>query len=62
MYKAQTAEQLKTHFDLPENYSVEGLLSYGSYDEQKHFDKLHATLTELGIQHSSKKLSGRAHV
>ncbi len=41
---------------LPTDYKVEGLLSFGHWDEQKHLDKLLTTLDELGIRQSSKKL------
>lgn len=58
MYKSHTANQFKTMLNLPEDYSVAGLLSYGAWDEQKHFEKLHAILNELEIKHSSKQLTG----
>lgn len=58
MYKTFTPEQMKIQLGLPEDYSVSGLLSYGAWDEQAYFDKLHAILNELGIKHSSKKLAG----
>lgn len=58
MYKSFTAEEYRKHFDLPPNYSVAGLLSYGAWDEAKHFNKLHRALDGLKIKYTSKKLGG----
>ncbi len=58
MYKSHSAEYYKTRFCLPEDYNISGLLSYGAWDEQKHFNKIHKILDELNIKYSSKQLTG----
>ncbi len=58
MYKSFTAEQFKSHLGLPLNYSVEGLLSYGAWDEHKHLDEIQKILNELGVTYKSKMLAG----
>ena len=58
MYKAFTAEEYKKHFLLPNNYSVEGLISYGAWDEDKHRNKIQKTLEELGISYMTKIMDG----
>jgi purine-nucleoside phosphorylase len=58
MYKSQTAKQLAIRMNLPEDYIVTGMLSCGSWDEQKYFERLLIVLDELGIKHSSKILTG----
>ncbi len=58
MYKSFTAEELKKLLNIPPAYSVKGLLSYGAWDEKKHFDKIQETLDGLGIRYIPRKLEG----
>lgn len=58
MYKAFTASDWKKLLKLPENYSVSGFLTYGAYDNDKHFDYLFQTLNRLNIKYTSKKFTG----
>ena len=46
MYKSFTADEFKKYFSLPEGYKVEGLLSYGAWDEEKHRSKIKRILEE----------------
>jgi purine-nucleoside phosphorylase len=56
MYKSFTPENHKAVLGLPEDYLVSGFLSYGTTEEETHFDKLHKTLDGLGIKYESRKL------
>ncbi len=58
MYKSFTASHYKSVFNFPENYTVAGLLTYGSWAEERYFEKLHSILKEMNIEHSSRKLEG----
>lgn len=58
MYKSKSAQYYRERLGLPDNYTIHGLLSYGAWDEQKHFNKLHKILNELNIKHLSKQLTG----
>jgi len=58
MYKSLTAEEHKKYFSLPQNYKVDGFLSYGAWDEEKHRDKIKKTLENMGISYVSKTLEG----
>lgn len=58
MYQASTAKELKTHFKLPEDYSVTGFFSYGSWNRTKHLKKLYQAFDYLKIEYSSKRLKG----
>ena len=57
MYKSFTAEDYKKHFSLPENYEVEGFLSFGSWNEEKHRDEIFHILKENNVLYSFKVLS-----
>lgn len=58
MYKSFTAEEFRKQFLLPGDYAVQGLLSYGAWDEDKHIEKIKRTLDELGIEYSHRKMDG----
>lgn len=58
MYKSFTASEFKGFFKLPNDYRVSGFLSYGAWDDEKHFQKIHELLKDLGIEFTSKKLDG----
>jgi len=58
MYKAFTASDFKKMFKLPDDYKVEGLLSYGAWDRNKHDQKIQEIIKELGISFSTRKLDG----
>ena len=58
MYKSFTAEEFKRFFNIPLAYNVKGFMSYGAWDEEKHFNKFQKILDELGIQYATRKLDG----
>ncbi len=58
MYKSFTAEEFKKFLNISLDYSVEGFISYGAWDEAKHFTNIEETLNELGIVFTSRKLEG----
>ena len=58
MYKAFTAQELKKMFNLPEGYSIEGLLSYGAWDRPKHDVNIKKVLKELGVDFIISKPDG----
>lgn len=58
MYKSFSPDEYKKHFNLPPDYCVAAFLSYGAWDEEKHFKKLFGALDDLGIKYISKKLEG----
>jgi len=49
VYKSFTAEQYKKHLDLPDDYTVDGVLCYGTLYEEKFIGILQECLEELGI-------------
>lgn len=58
MYKSFTAEEFKKQFLLPSDYTVDGLLSYGAWDEDKHVRKIKNTLNEIGVEYYHRKMDG----
>lgn len=58
MYKSFTAKEFKKLLNIPSDYSVEGFISYGAWDEAKHFAIVAEALDELGIAFTSQKLDG----
>ena len=58
MYKSFTGKEFRKQFLLPLDYSVDGLLSYGTWDEDKHIDKIKNILHELGIEYRHRKMEG----
>ena len=36
MYKTFTADEYRKHIGLPEDYRVDGMLCYGTWDREKH--------------------------
>lgn len=58
MYKSVTAEDFRRQFNLPTDYKVRGMLSYGAWDEDKHFKKIVDISEELKILQTSRRLDG----
>lgn len=58
MYKTFTAEEYKKLFSLPEDYNVEGLLSYGGWKEEEKRDEIKQILVNNKIPHVIKTLDG----
>ncbi|MDE1975362.1 MAG: hypothetical protein KGI49_02530 [Patescibacteria group bacterium] len=58
MYKSFTAQEFKKMLSLPEDYRIDGLLTYGAWDEPKHHAKLRKALDGLEIRYGSKVLGG----
>ncbi len=58
MYHAKTAKELRQFLKLEDSYKVDGFLSYGAWDEEKHFRNLHFYLKELGISYSQHRFTG----
>ena len=56
MYKAFTASELKGHFNLPPDYKIKGYISYGAYDNEKHFNNIKKVLKELKLKYTSRNL------
>lgn len=63
MYKSFTAEEFKKFLSIHPAYKIKGFMSYGAWDEDKHFNQIQKILDELGIQFTSQKLEGfLAHI
>jgi purine-nucleoside phosphorylase len=58
MYKAFTAGEFKKMLSLPDDYHVDGLLTYGAWDEPKHHSRLCEAMDGLGIKYSAKLMEG----
>jgi hypothetical protein len=58
MYKSYKADWYKERYSLPEDYNIQGLLSYGAWNTQKYFSKLNSILDDLGIKHNGRQLDG----
>ncbi|MFA6194182.1 MAG: hypothetical protein WC719_00350 [Patescibacteria group bacterium] len=58
MYKGFTSEDYKKYFNLSAEYSVSGLLSSGTWNEEEYFKEIHEVLKGLNIGYSSKRLEG----
>lgn len=58
MYKTFTAEEYREHFYLSSDYKVDGFLSFGSWNENKHKEEIEMILKENGIDYTSKNLEG----
>lgn len=58
MYKSFTAEEFKIFFGLPNDYKIKGFISYGAWDDEKHFNNIKNSLKELAIDFTAKKLTG----
>ena len=58
MYKTFTAKDYRKYFNLPDSYMVDGLISIGGGDEEKHFNRILDILDEFNIVFSSIKLTG----
>ena len=50
MYKSFTSQQYKEHLGLPDEYRVDGVLCYGTMNEQKMLEALRFNLDEMNIQ------------
>lgn len=58
MYKSFSAQDFRKQFGLPDDYHIEGFLSYGAWDRDKHARKLEETLKSLGVAFSLKTPDG----
>ena len=58
MYKSFTPEEYRKHFSLPDGYSVEGLLSFGGWMENKQRDEIKQSLTDSNIEYSTRTMDG----
>jgi len=58
MYKAYTANELKPLVGLPNDYKIKSFVSYGAWDDDKHFTNIQKCLRELGIEFTTQKLPG----
>lgn len=58
MYKSFTDEEFRRYFSLSEDYKVEGLLSYGAWDEEKHRSKIKKIIEDENISCSSQIMDG----
>jgi len=58
MYKSFTAEEYKSHFNLPPDYKIEAFISYGSWNLEKEFNNTLEALKELSINCETKNLEG----
>jgi len=56
MYKELNAQDLKKYFGLPEDYIVEGFLSYGNYDVQDMYHHILTSFDRLKIQPAVRQL------
>jgi len=58
MYKAMTPTDYKKFLSLPDDYQVEGFLSYGAWDGDKHRENIVKTLKDLNIQFTTQTYEG----
>jgi purine-nucleoside phosphorylase len=58
MYKAFTKTDFIMLFNLPDDYHVDGLLSYGAWDVEKHRTNIKSIMKEMNIDFSVGKLHG----
>ncbi|MEI6396719.1 MAG: hypothetical protein WCO48_01430 [Candidatus Taylorbacteria bacterium] len=58
MYKTFTRSDFRKMFELPEDYVVDGFLSYGAWDIEKQRTNIKDVLKELNIEFSVGKLHG----
>lgn len=58
MYKAMNAQDYRKFFSLPDDYQVEGFLSYGAWDEDKHRNKIIKTLKDLQAEFTTQTYEG----
>jgi purine-nucleoside phosphorylase len=56
MYKNVSVDEYKRYFSFEDNYSVAGFAIYGAWDVEKYTNEFLQTLTDQGIQFSSRKL------
>ncbi len=50
MYKGHTVDDFRKYFGLPENYKVDGILSYGSWRKSEHKELLKEIIQEHGFK------------
>jgi len=58
MYKSLTANDYRKELNLPVDYKIQTLITYGGWDEEKHINDVLQTLDNLGIIYTSRKLKG----
>jgi len=56
MYKELTAKEWKTTFGFPEDYSIEGMIVYGTWNKQKELGILEQSLKDLKVEYQINKL------
>lgn len=58
MYKAWTPIEMRERLGLSQDYSLSGFISYGAWDDEKHFNNLKVALNDLGIKSEYRNLEG----
>ncbi len=58
MYKAWTRTEMCERLGLKPEYRLSGFMSYGAWDDEKHFNNLRSALEEIGVKFESRKLQG----
>lgn len=58
MYKSFTAEEYKKELNLPLDYKIEGFVSYGGWNDEKHTHDILECLDNLGVKNTSRTLEG----
>ena len=58
MYKSLTKNDYQKMLKLPNNYQIDGVLSYGHYDLKKQLDRLKKSLSNLNIDYQITQLNG----
>lgn len=56
MYKSHTIDDFKKYFGLPEDYKVDGVLSYGSWRKNEHKELLKEIISEQGYKVEYERL------
>jgi len=56
MYKQFTAREWKATFGFPEDYAIEGMIVYGTWNKQKELEILGQSLRDLKIEYQINKL------
>lgn len=58
MYKSMTSADYKKFLSLPDDYQIEGFLSYGAWDEEKQRGNLIKSLNNLNIEFTTQIYNG----
>jgi purine-nucleoside phosphorylase len=57
MYKSFTAQDYRKNIGLPEDYKVDGMLIFGTWDRNKQINNLKNTLNQKGIKYELREMS-----